>query len=87
MYDLESLISDKNDKEDDNIEIGFPQKKGKKQKVDLNIDLYQESKVISLSEAINILFSFDSKVDYFQNNSFKRIENNQIEFQKDINKM
>ena len=32
LYDLESLISDKNDKEDDNI-----------QKVDLNMDLYQES--------------------------------------------
>ena len=87
LYDLESLISDKDDKEDDNIEIGFPPKKGKKQKVDLNIDLYKESKFISLNEAINILFSFDSKVDYFQNYSFNKIENYQIEFQKDINKI
>ena len=87
LYDLESLISDKDDKENDNIEIGFPPKKGKKQKVDLNIDLYKESKFISLNEAINILFSFDSKVDYFQNYSFNKIENYQIEFQKDINKI
>ena len=87
LYDLESVISDKDDTKDDNIEIGFPQKKGKKQKIDLNIDLYQENKFISLNEAINILFSFDSKVDYLQNNAFKRIEDNQREFQKDITKI
>ena len=48
---------------------------------------YFEKKILSNDEAIKILFSFDSKLMYLNNNEFEKLKNKQKAFDNCLNKM
>ena len=60
-------------------------KEGKKDKV-FDFHLYNENKFLKIDEALNILFSFNSKCKFIEDNAFKELKEKQNNFEKDMEK-
>ena len=77
LFDLESIMSEEKKDNKTNIEndiVGLEKNKM------MNLKIYNEKKILTLNEAIKILFSFDSKLTYLENNAFEELLNRQKEF-------
>ena len=48
--------------------------------------IYCEKKVLSIDEAINILFSYDTNISHLENDVIKQINEKQKEFKNDLDK-
>ena len=79
LYDLESIINDK--KQDKNFLIGLDKS------IIPELEIYNEKKILTIEEATKILFSFDSKVQDYENSSFQNLKKRQIEFESHLNKI
>ena len=79
LYDLESIINDKNT--DKNVLIGLDKS------IVPELEIYNEKKILTIDEAIKILFSFDSKLQDYENSSFQNLKKRQIEFESYLNKI
>ena len=78
LFDLESILSE----EKDNEIIGMENKQ-----TVADLEIYNEKKILSIDEAIKILFSFDSKLTYLKNNAFEKLKNKHKDFENCLNKM
>ncbi len=82
LYTLESLIGNeqlKEKKNKDNL-IGL----GNKNETNI-MHIYYEKKLLSIDEAINILFSFDSNISNLETDVIKQIKEKHEEFMNDLN--
>lgn len=61
------------------------EKEGKKEQV-FDFHLYNENKFLKIDEALNILFSFNSKCKFIEDNDFKELKEKQNNFEKDMEK-
>ena len=81
LIDLESILNERKDNEI----IGLDNEQKKQILADLEI--YNEKKILSIDEALKILFSFDSKFIYLNNIAFEELKNKQKDFDFCLNKM
>ena len=81
LFDLESIISDVEEKKEEIIEL----KKNKKEIELANFNIYTDNKIINIDEALNILFSFNSSFEYINNKTSLLIEKKARDFKKEIN--
>ena len=74
LFDLESIISD-NENKNQNIIIGM-----KPKKEIINQKIYKNDKLCDIDEALWILFNFNNKFNYLENKAFDVIEKKKNEF-------
>ena len=75
LFDLESIISDKSEEPI----IGLDNKKEI-----LNYKIYKDDKYCEIDEAVEILFSFNSKFNYLENQAFSLINEKEKDFVKKV---
>ena len=78
LFDLELILS----KEKDNEIVRMENKQ-----MASDLEIYNEKKILSIDEAIKILFSFDSKLMYLNKNTFEKLKKKQKDFDNCLNKM
>ena len=83
LFTLESIVGEEKIKEKYNKKniIGLSNKNEMYEE-----PIYCEKKVLSIDEAINILFSYDTNISHLENDVIKQINEKQKEFKNDLDK-